>query len=103
MVNDLIKNKWVGAGLLLVVLVGAWFMWGRSTDLAPLTDDGTAQVSQELLATLGKLHSITLDDSIFKDPAFATLTDFGVTIPSQPVGRRNPFEPIAGFSSVPAH
>ena len=46
---------------------------------------------RDLLVALAKLKSTALDTSIFDDPVFMSLKDFGVEIASQPVGRRNPF------------
>jgi len=55
--------------------------------LSPLN----ATLGRELLTALAKLQSTKLDTSIWDDPVFASLQDFGVEIPAQPVGRRNPF------------
>ena len=56
-----------------------------------------------MLVVLGNLHAIHLDDTLFKDPAFASLNDYGVTIALQPVGRHNPFAPIfAPATAAPA-
>ena len=46
--------------------------------------------------TLQSIHSIKLDNSIFTDPVFVSLTDFGVTIPPENVGRPDPFVPLGG-------
>jgi len=37
------------------------------------------------------MRSIRLDSSIFENPAFASLRDFGREIIPEPVGRTNPF------------
>ena len=44
------------------------------------------------LAPLGEAEG-ALEGGI-TDPVFASLTDFGVTIPPQNAGRRNPFAPV---------
>ncbi len=62
--------------------------------------DPTAVLSQNLLVTLQNLHTIKLDNGIFGDPAFQSLSDFGVAIPAENVGRRNPFEAVAGGAVV---
>lgn len=66
----------------------------------PLTTIETVEspVTQELLATLANLRKIELNKSIFTDPVFISLNDFGVVIPKEPLGRRNPFLPAAGAS-----
>jgi len=81
-----------------VVICGAlvYFMFfsGPSGDPAVVGQDETNSVSRELVITLSNLNTIRLDDSIFKDPVFLSLSDFGVQIPLQNVGRRNPFAPF---------
>lgn len=61
------------------------------------TDASTSSpISQNLLVTLTNLRTIKLDGSIFSDPTFVSLTDFGVVIPPPPsVGRTNPFAPAS--------
>ncbi|MDP3661441.1 MAG: hypothetical protein Q8R17_01120 [bacterium] len=53
-----------------------------------------AVVGQDLLAALALLKTIQLDTSVFADPIFKSLSDWGKAIPPQPVGRRNPFAPL---------
>ncbi|MEK7192733.1 MAG: hypothetical protein AAB682_01215 [Patescibacteria group bacterium] len=48
---------------------------------------------------LVNLRTIKLDSKIFSDPAFSSLTDFGVAIAPQAVGRANPFAPLSGAVS----
>lgn len=54
----------------------------------------SALVGQDLLAALALLKTIRLDISVFTNPVFESLSDWGKTITSQPVGRRNPFAPL---------
>lgn len=61
-----------------------------------------AVVGQDLLAALALLKTIQLDTSIFSDPLFKSLSDWGKKIPPQPVGRRNPFAPFGAKPSSPA-
>ena len=59
------------------------------------TAEQTTQIGADFLATLLNVKSITLDDSIFTDPAFANLHDSSIVlIPDQTEGRPNPFLPI---------
>jgi hypothetical protein len=85
-------------GTLLILMALAYFMFfsGDSSDplLTTTAEDPTSQVSRDLLITLTNLNVIRLDETIFTDPVFVSLSDFGVTIPPQPVGRRNPFAPL---------
>ena len=93
---NILKNKFVVGGVgAVLVLTLAYYLWTSAENSALLTtNDGTSPLSQEILITLGQLHTIRLDPAIFTDPVFASLTDFGVTIPPQNAGRRNPFAPV---------
>jgi hypothetical protein len=91
------ENKTLIIGLLLVCVgVFVYFTYFRGpAPSATLTETANeSPISQDLLILLSNLHTIKLDNSIFSNPAFLSLTDFGVTIPPQNVGRRNPFAPI---------
>ena len=98
------SNKLVSVGvgiLLLGIGYYLFFMQHGSTAPVTVTDSaGTSPVSQNLLVTLANLRTIKLNDSIFRDPAFQSLTDFGVVIPPEPAGRRNPFETFSGTAST---
>ena len=83
-------------GIVAVLILGyvyfAYFS-GSSTPALTSTDASNTALSQSLLLTLQNLQTIKLDNSIFSNPAFISLTDFGVTIPPQTVGNPNPFLP----------
>lgn len=101
---QLFKNKRMIGGLVLFAVAAlGYYVWstGSSQALLSNTGEGASPLSQEILATLASLTTIKLDDSIFSDPVFVSLTDFGVTIPEEPIGRRNPFAPIGGASAPP--
>ncbi len=91
-----IKDNKMYIGLIVLAVAGLWmymtFFSGSSPE-ATLTSDHESPLSQDVLVTLSNLHTITLDASIFSDPLFLSLTDYGVAIPPQNVGRRNPFAP----------
>lgn len=93
---DIIKQNKVILIVLIVVIVGfAWFGLADrepSTSLLSNESRGDASVvEQEILRTLLDMRSIRLDSSIFENPAFASLRDFGRDIVPEPVGRTNPF------------
>jgi hypothetical protein len=93
-IND---NKYY-IGLIVIILVGLWaymtYYQGPSSDASLSSDDTGSPLSQDVLVTLSHVKAITLDPSIFSDPVYQSLNDFGVTIPLQPIGRRNPFAPV---------
>lgn len=104
MIQFLVTNKMLiggicGAGL----LVWAYFMFLSPGSSGPLLSSGesVSPVSQELLVTLGNLRTIRLDETIFADPVFVSLSDFGVVIPPEAIGRRNPFAPIGTGVGTP--
>lgn len=96
------KNKTaIGGGLAILLLIYVYLEYfAGSSSSATLTTSETSPLSNDILITLQSIHSITLDNSIFSDPAFVSLTDFGVTIPLQNVGRRNPFLPVGAGGKI---
>ena len=92
----------LGAGLLL----WAYFMFFSGGSSGPLLASSSATavtpVTQELLVTLSNLRTIRLDETIFSDPVFESLSDFGVVIPPEAIGRRNPFAPLGAGGGAPA-
>ncbi len=88
----------VGAGVILIggYLYFMYFSGGSSG--GPLVSQESV-VSQDLLTTLTSLHTIKLDTSVFSDPSFQSLSDFGVIIPPQTAGRQNPFLPLTSLPS----
>ncbi|HEV8666219.1 MAG TPA: hypothetical protein VN665_00010 [Candidatus Paceibacterota bacterium] len=102
---DFLKKNMVaiGAGVVLLGAIYVYMTYFSPPPAATLTtSDANATISQNLLVTLQNLHTIKLDNSIFSEPAFQSLTDFGVVIPQQNVGRRDPFLPVAGTATVGA-
>ena len=88
-------------GLLVAsVVYGAYsYFGGNSEPEAPLTSlvsvsTDSPQVGTDLLATLLSLKTLTLDPTVFGDPVFRSLQDFGLPIPEEAVGRNNPFAPL---------
>lgn len=54
-----------------------------------------ASPDQDFLPLLFNVKNIKLDDAIFSDPAFMTLTDSSIIlIPEENEGRLNPFAPL---------
>ena len=83
----------------VLVVLGIW--WGFSRE-APSDSLLTTEVSPEtdpsdrgLVDTLLQLRAVSLSGTIFSDPAFMSLQDFGTQIIPEPVGRPNPFAPVS--------
>lgn len=73
-----------------------WFISGSPQDDALLTTAGApsaSPVDKELVGTLLQLRKVELSGTIFSDPAFQRLQDFGTQIVPESVGRPNPFIP----------
>lgn len=65
---------------------------GSATAVLPGED---SQIAKELLSILLNVKSIRLEDSIFRDEAFASLRDGTILlVPDGNEGRPNPFAPI---------
>ena len=91
---SILKNKLVMGLAAVVAIAGLLYWWSGSESAPVLTQEPSSPLSGDLLVTLGNLTAIRLDESIFSDATFQSLTDFGVTIPPQATGRRNPFAPL---------
>ncbi|OGC88116.1 hypothetical protein A2419_01440 [Candidatus Adlerbacteria bacterium RIFOXYC1_FULL_48_26] len=76
-----------------IILAFLFYSWSNPSSAVTNTNSEGSQMGQALLITLAGLNTIRLDGEIFTDPVFVSLTDFGVIIPPQPAGRRNPFLP----------
>lgn len=119
--SSLFQNKAnvITAILIGVVLVGGGFFLIRSrqsadrpasfispdTQSAPIafgavTPISNAPASNTLISVLSGLRTISLDGSLFKDPAFLSLQDFGIPLQEEQVGRYNPFLPIGNDASA---
>lgn len=101
--------------IVLVIIVGAYvFLVGDKKEETSLlvknsaasdvqsSVETTSQLAEvrEIVSILNQLKTITIDDAIFKDPAFISLTDFHREISPQPKGRPNPFLPGEGVRVI---
>lgn len=94
--------------IILVILLIVYFVFvkkpkedvGNLVSSNPLTPIGEVgdqgpSLAQDFLTDLLNVKSIKLNDSIFSDPAFATLVDSTIVITQDGTeGRPNPFAPI---------
>jgi hypothetical protein len=94
-------------GILLVICAVFYYFYAASN--APVSPDssltlttgstGGAPVGSDVLSLLSEISGLNIDTSFFQTPVYESLTDFSVTIPSEPVGKSNPFLPLPG--SIP--
>jgi hypothetical protein len=84
---------------LVVVAVLAWWLYmtyfsSGSASNTLLETPTASPLSADVLSTLSSLTVIRLDASLFDDPVFKSLTNYGVDLPQQQAGRHNPFAPL---------
>lgn len=85
-----------------VLYAGYQFFFASPTeDALTVTEVQGAGPDQDLIALLFELKSIRLDNSIFGDPLFQSLNDFGQELVQEPVGRQNPFAPLGAPAATP--
>jgi len=86
----------LGAGIVAAAVI--WYSFMRDKTPAPLlqTQDLTAgnAIESDVVTVLLQLQAVSLSGTIFSDPAFISLQDFGREIVPEPVGRPNPFAPL---------
>ncbi len=97
---NFIRNNLTAVLLFTACIAGLYvyetYFTGGSSDVLTSSAATTTPASADILASLSNLQQVTLDPSIFSDPVFVSLVDFGIAIPPQPVGRSDPFAPLTG-------
>ena len=87
-------------GFGVLAAVGAWWLFTpEETPESLITTEnveGTTGIDRSVIDTLLTLRAVSLSGTIFAEPAFTTLRDFGTQIIPEPVGRQNPFAPLQG-------
>ena len=101
------KNLWIAVAVIVLAAVGYFYYKGvssGSSSSAGVVEQGpdTSTVGSQVLSLLSQIKSLKIDTSLFGDPAYQTLRDYSVPIPSVPVGRLNPFAPLPGLPATPA-
>lgn len=91
-------------GVALAGMVWYSFLRDRGDGALLQTDDLTqaTEADSDIVSTLLELRAVSLSGTIFTDPAFLLLQDFGSEIVPEPVGRPNPFAPLQGAAAASA-
>jgi len=91
-------------GVALAGMVWYSFLRDRGDGSLLQTDDLTVatEADSDIVTTLLELRAVSLSGTIFTDPAFLLLQDFGSEIIPEPVGRPNPFAPLPGAAAANA-
>ena len=90
----------------LGVVVAIGVLWGFSQDdpstslIETQASSGVGPEDRGLVDTLLQLRAVSLSGTIFSDPAFMSLQDFGKQVILEPVGRPNPFAPVSARSTT---
>jgi hypothetical protein len=95
------KNTYILIGVIVVIAGAVYFymMGGKPQDTGTLAvqNNPEAEVAAtRILNLLKQIENLEIKTDLFKLPAYQTLRDYEVPIPSQDVGRPNPFAPIVG-------
>lgn len=84
---------------IVILLTYFYFEGGSSTGTGSLLEssgNGAGSVGSSELSLLNQIQSLRIDTELFKDPVYRSLQDYSVDIPSENVGRPNPFAPVPG-------
>ncbi|MDE1975446.1 MAG: hypothetical protein KGI49_02990 [Patescibacteria group bacterium] len=89
-------------GLIIVAVVIYFYIEGGSAPASSsllVSQAGEASVGSAELDLLNEIRSLNIDSSFFNDPAYQSLQDYSVPVPTENVGRPNPFAPIPGVAT----
>ena len=99
--QSLFKNLAFAFSFALLVWLG--YIVFFKEDSAVVNEEATSQAiveGKEFLSKLQELRELKLDDSLFSDPRFRSLTDHRQTLLDEPYGRENPFEPTPAVEAL---
>lgn len=95
------KLKYLVITLIVAIGLLVYFYWSGSQTPESMTLDEIDSVNQavgvRVLNLLNEINALKIDTDFFKGQAYQTLRDYTVEIPALPVGRPNPFSPVAGM------
>jgi len=88
--------------VLVVAAVGYYFYSSSSSNTTTSSSftvsTATSSVGASVLALLSQVSSLKIDTSLFQSPVYQSLTDFTQPIPTEPIGKSNPF--VVGGAGV---
>lgn len=86
------KGIVVAVFLFAMVIVAYNLLAPSASIVAP--DIVTTGPGAEVVSLYSSLQSINFDQTIFNSPAYQNLTDFSTPLPTETVGRTNPFDAL---------
>jgi len=81
---------------ILGAIVYFYYLGGSSSNSSTDSDPQASAEASRVLALLNQIQGLRIDSSLFSSAAFKSLQDFTVAIPTDDVGRVNPFAPLPG-------
>jgi len=104
MKNNSSKKSWIIIGIIIVAAFLIYYFYlsgsGTSTDSGLLAQEPEVEVAAaQVLGLLNQINALNIDSTFFQNPAYQSLVDYTVPIPTLNVGRADPFAPIPGFYS----
>lgn len=104
MMEEILKNKTMIIVLAILLAGTTWYLLRDSAPEDQLVTENfsgsTVPAERDIVATLLQLRTVSLDGTVFMNPAFRALQDFGSQIVTEPVGRENPFAPTNTATSA---
>jgi len=81
-----------------IVAAGAfWYLYMNNAPESPLTTSAIDTHQKMEFQRLANELPLTFDSRIFSDPLFLALRDLTIEIAKEPIGRTDPFAPVAGI------
>jgi hypothetical protein len=90
--NFIKNNKGIMLSILIfIVAIGIYKLF--ATNVA-LTEDSlvSQSIGGDIIELNSRIERVNLDPALFSSAVYKSLVDFSASIPSQPVGRSNPFD-----------
>lgn len=89
------KNKiTISAVLIFSLALWIYSSFFKGGNVVVTSDTNADSVGADVLSLNSSLQSVSLDQSLFTTSLYRNLVDFSTAIPSQSVGRTNPFDII---------
>ena len=104
---DFVKSELKNIIIFVAILAGLYFAYtfffkDNSAPVSTISPAGAGgDVGSSILPVLLQLKTIKLDQSVFSDPVFKSLQNFGRELPREDTGRPNPFAPVDQSAQVP--
>jgi hypothetical protein len=86
------NNKGIVMAIIVFLLaIGAYKLFMTNSDITE-SSLSAENIGADIIELNASIERVNLDPALFASSAYRRLVDFSVTIPSQPIGRPNPFD-----------